>query len=263
MLEPPQMRACLSQSGTASGKSSVCQEIVNRLGKSKRRVLTICQDSFYRPLNPEENALAKEGKFNFDHPNAFDNGELLRVLQNLSNGIPDRIPCYDYCNNARYEDKFQNVEAADIIVVEGILIFYEEPMRKLFAMKLFVDADSDIRLARRVQRDTTERGRQLAQILNQYLTFVKPAFDEYVLPTKKFADVIIPNFKPASNEVAIDLVVKHIQEVLRSPRSSTHSSFDGDNVSTADSVSIKSAKNGFDDSDDEHKVPTKTSTTPH
>lgn len=102
--------------------------------------------------------------------------------------------------------------------MEGILIFYDLELRNMFNMKLFVDADPDIRLARRVERDTQERGRNLTQVIHQYLGLVKPAFEEFCLPTKKYADVIIP--RGADNWVAIDLIVKHIEDILRTPRHS-------------------------------------------
>uniref|UniRef100_A0A0K0DU74 Uridine kinase n=1 Tax=Strongyloides stercoralis TaxID=6248 RepID=A0A0K0DU74_STRER len=210
--------------GTASGKSSVCLEIVKRLGNDQHQVLTICQDSFYKELNDEEKEKANLGDFNFDHPSAFDTDEMLKVLMTLKSGKPAKIPIYDYKNHCRFADKFNYVEPADIIIVEGILIFYDERLCELFNTKLFVDTDSDIRLARRVRRDSTERGRSLTQILYQYLTFVKPSFDEFVFPTKKHADVIIP--RGADNVVAIDLIVQHMSEILRSPRSTPCSSVD-------------------------------------
>uniref|UniRef100_A0A0N5APG6 Uridine kinase n=1 Tax=Syphacia muris TaxID=451379 RepID=A0A0N5APG6_9BILA len=210
--------------GTASGKSSVCARIMEKLGMAhKRRVVAIPQDSFYRNLNEEESIKAKRGEFNFDHPDAFEHDLMFTTLEKLRNGEAVYIPKYDYCKNARCADQ-DLVEPADVIIVEGILIFYDQKLRDLFNMKLFVDADSDDRLARRVQRDIMERGRTLQQVLHQYLNLVKPAFEEFCLPTKKYADVIIPG--GADNEVAIDLILHHIHEILRSPSSSSHSSLD-------------------------------------
>uniref|UniRef100_A0A915Q3Y7 Large ribosomal subunit protein eL30 n=1 Tax=Setaria digitata TaxID=48799 RepID=A0A915Q3Y7_9BILA len=177
--------------GTASGKSSVCARIMEKLGKAhERRVVTISQDSFYRNLTEEETKKANRGEFNFDHPGYISKD-------------------------------FDVIESADVIIVEGILILYDQELRNLFDMKLFVDADSDDRLARRVQRDTQERGRS---VLHQYLNLVKPAFEEFCLPTKKYADVVIP--RGADNNVAIDLILHHIHEILRSPSSSIESSSD-------------------------------------
>uniref|UniRef100_A0A0K0FU37 Uridine kinase n=1 Tax=Strongyloides venezuelensis TaxID=75913 RepID=A0A0K0FU37_STRVS len=228
--------------GTASGKSSVCLEIVKRLGNDQHQVLTICQDSFYKDLNEEEKKKANMGNYNFDHPSAFDTDELLKVLMTLKSGRPAKIPIYDYKNHCRFADHFNYVEPADIIIVEGILIFYDERLCELFNTKLFVDTDSDIRLARRVRRDSTERGRSLTQILYQYLTFVKPSFDEFVFPTKKHADVIIP--RGADNVVAIDLIVQHMSEILRSPRSTPRSSVDVEESSQKNDLNSKHRENG-------------------
>ncbi|KAK0404119.1 hypothetical protein QR680_017298 [Steinernema hermaphroditum] len=208
--------------GTASGKSSVCARIMDLLGPNNRRVISISQDSFYRNLAQEENQRALRGDFNFDHPDAFEHPLMMKVLESLRNGKPQRIPRYDFKTNSRLTDEFDIVEPADVIIVEGILVFYDQKLRDMFNMKLFVDADSDIRLARRVERDTRDRGRTLSQVLHQYLSLVKPAFEEFCLPTKKYADVVIP--RGVDNLVAIDLIVQHIQEILRSPRSSSSSS---------------------------------------
>lgn len=212
--------------GTASGKSSVCARIMEKLGRAhKRQVIAIPQDAFYRNLTEEESKKASRGEFNFDHPDAFEHNLMFTALNKLCNGKSVYIPKYDYCKNARLNEEVL-VEPADVIIVEGILIFYDQKLRDLFDMKLFVDADSDDRLARRVQRDIMERGRTLQQVLHQYLNLVKPAFEEFCLPTKKYADVIIPG--GANNEVAIDLILHHIHEILRSPRSSSQSSLDLD-----------------------------------
>jgi len=133
-----------------------------------------------------------------------------------------QVPKYDFRTNSRIEDECERLEPADVIIVEGILIFYDPELRNIFNMKLFVDADSDIRLARRVERDTQERGRSLDQVLNQYLHSVKPAFEEFCLPTKKYADVVIP--RGAENDVAIDLIVQHIVDLLQRPSASAASS---------------------------------------
>jgi len=138
---------------------------------------------------------------------------MLQVLRDLKESKPVKIPKYDYRNHCRIPEESKTVEPADVVLVEGILIFYYQDIRAMFDMKLFVDTDPDTRLARRVQRDIKERGRSLQNILHQYLTLVKPAYEEFCLPTKKYADVIIP--RGAENKVAIDLIVQHIQEILR------------------------------------------------
>ncbi|KAJ6635554.1 Uridine-cytidine kinase [Pseudolycoriella hygida] len=203
--------------GTASGKSTVCKRIMQQLGQAEmdhtqRQVVCISQDSFYRDLTPSEKAKADKGMFNFDHPDAFNEMKMLNVLKTILAGQKVTIECYDYRTNALSE-KTITIYPADVVLFEGILVFYFQSIRDLFHMKLFVDTDSDTRLARRVPRDIKERGRDLDHVLNQYMTFVKPAFDEFCSPTKKFADVIIP--RGADNTVAIDLIVHHIGEILR------------------------------------------------
>ncbi|CAL1286893.1 unnamed protein product [Larinioides sclopetarius] len=187
--------------GTASGKSTVCQKIMEKVGEystehQQRQVICISQDSFYKELTSEEKKKAAKGKYNFDHPDAFDNELMHKVLKEILAGRSVQIPVYDFKTNSSPE------------------------IRDLFHMKLFVDTDPDTRLSRRVLRDTKERGRDLDQILTQYTTYVKPAFEDFCLPTKKYADVIIP--RGADNEVAICIIVQTIQDRLSrlSPRNS-------------------------------------------
>jgi len=206
--------------GTASGKTSVCKRIMDQLNvfEAKKRVCMISQDAFYLDLNDVDKEKAKRGEFNFDHPNAFDHALLASVMKKLLAGESVQLPKYDFCNHCRVPNDYTIIKSADVVLVEGILIFFDKELRDLFDIKLFVDADPDIRLARRVERDTKERGRSLQQVIHQYLRLVKPAFEEFCLPTKKYADVIIP--RGVDNDVAIDLIVKHIEEILRTPRNS-------------------------------------------
>ncbi|NWX49773.1 UCK2 kinase, partial [Steatornis caripensis] len=135
----------------------------------------------------------------------------VKTLKEITEGKTVQIPVYDFVSHSRKEETV-TVYPADVVLFEGILAFYSQEVRDLFRMKLFVDTDADTRLSRRVLRDISERGRDLEQILSQYITFVKPAFEEFCLPTKKYADVIIP--RGADNEVAINLIVQHIQDIL-------------------------------------------------
>jgi uridine kinase len=203
--------------GTASGKSTVCKTIMSRLAEHEvknleKQVVSISQDSFYRELDEQESIMAAKGKFNFDHPDAFDNELMEKCLDDILVGKPTKIPVYDFMTRSRVPDKFTVIYPSDVVLVEGILIFYYARMRNIFNLKLFVDADADTRLARRVIRDIEERGRNLELVLNQYTTLVKPAFEEFCIPTKKFADVIVP--RGAENKVAIDLIVQHIQDII-------------------------------------------------
>jgi len=200
--------------GTASGKTSVCQMIIAAL--KDRRVSLISQDSFYRSLTQEEKATVSE--YNFDHPDAFDWALMNQTLSELKQGKPVEIPLYDFVTHSRLSEH-TTIYGADIIILEGILVFYPSELRGMFDMKIFVDADADTRLARRVIRDINHRGRDVMGVLRQYEKFVKPAFDEYINPTKKYADVIIP--RGADNTVAIDLIAMHIRTQLneRDPKS--------------------------------------------
>ncbi|KAM8873898.1 uridine-cytidine kinase 2-A isoform 1-T1 [Spinachia spinachia] len=236
--------------GTASGKSSVCSKIMELLGQNEidhhqRQVAILSQDSFYRVLTPEQKAMALKGQFNFDHPDAFDCDLIIATLWDIKEGKTVHIPVYDFVSHSRKEETV-TVYPADVVLFEGILMFYSQEIRDLFQMKLFVDTDADTRLSRRVLRDISDRGRDLESVLAQYITFVKPAFEEFCLPvsalvptvthwnecgaeprlmvqplspffiaaiqTKKYADVIIP--RGVDNLVAINLIVQHIQDIL-------------------------------------------------
>ncbi|XP_065734870.1 uridine-cytidine kinase 1 isoform X4 [Phocoena phocoena] len=178
--------------GTASGKSTVCEKIMELLGQNEvdhrqRKLVILSQDRFYKVLTTEQKAKALKGQYNFDHPDAFDNDLMHRTLKNIVEGKTVEVPIYDFVTHSSQE------------------------IRDMFHLRLFVDTDPDVRLSRRVLRDV-HRGRELEQILTQYTTFVKPAFEEFCLPTKKYADVIIP--RGVDNMVAISLIVQHIQDIL-------------------------------------------------
>lgn len=212
-------------------QSTVCEKIMQQLGQTEvdrrqRQVAIISQDSFYRALNDVEKEQAFKGQFNFDHPDAFDFDFMHETMQKVVQGKVVDLSSYDYVTNSR-KDTNLAVYPADVVLFEGILVFYWPEIRNMFHMKLFVDTDPDTRLSRRVLRDTKERGRDLDQVLSQYTNLVKPAFEDFCLPTKKYADVIIP--RGADNTVAIDLIVQHIQDLLRpqpreTPRRLRHNS---------------------------------------
>ncbi|XP_050384023.1 uridine kinase-like protein 5 [Argentina anserina] len=193
--------------GTASGKTTVCNLIISQL--RDQRVVLVNQDSFYHSLNEEK--LKKVHEYNFDHPEAFDTELLLSCMEKLKLGQAVSIPNYDFKTHQSIEPARQ-VKPSDIIILEGILVLHDPRVRDLMNMKIFVDTDSDLRLSRRIQRDTVERGRNIQNVLEQYTKFVKPSFDEFILPSKKYADIIIP--RGGDNDVAIDLIVQHIQTKL-------------------------------------------------
>ncbi|PIN09795.1 Armadillo/beta-Catenin/plakoglobin [Handroanthus impetiginosus] len=192
--------------GTASGKTTVCDMIIQQL--HDHRVVLVNQDSFYRGLTPEELKHAHE-HFLVD---AFDTEQLLECIETLKRGQSVHVPIYDFKTHQRRTDSFRQVNASEVIILEGILVFHDQRVRNLMNMKIFVDGDADVRLARRIRRDTVDRGRDLNSVLEQYGKFVKPAFEDFVLPSKKYADVIIP--RGGENHVAVDLIVQHIRTKL-------------------------------------------------
>ncbi|KAJ6376800.1 hypothetical protein OIU76_025868 [Salix suchowensis] len=190
--------------GAASGKTTVCDMIIQQL--HDQRVVLVNQDSFYHDLTEEE--LTRVHEYNFDHPDAFDTEQLLCAMEKLRHGQAVDIPKYDFKSYKNNVFPARRVNPSDVILLEGILIFHDPRVRELMNMKLFVDTDADVRLARRIRRDTVEKGRDISTVLDQYSKFVKPAFDDFILPTKKYADIIIP--RGGDNHVAIDLIVQHI-----------------------------------------------------
>ncbi|KAK2640063.1 hypothetical protein Ddye_027858 [Dipteronia dyeriana] len=194
--------------GAASGKTTVCDMIIQQL--HDQRVVLVNQDSFYHNLTEEE--LARVHEYNFDHPDAFDTDQLLSSMEKLRHGKAVDIPNYDFKSYKNNVFPARRVNPSDVILLEGILIFHDPRVRELMNMKIFVDTDADVRLARRIRRDTVEKGRDIGTVLDQYSKFVKPAFDDFILPTKKFADIIIP--RGGDNHVAIDLIVQHIRTKL-------------------------------------------------
>ncbi|KAL0204905.1 hypothetical protein P9112_000212 [Eukaryota sp. TZLM1-RC] len=226
--------------GTASGKTTLCRKIVDMLGLEKSRVAIISQDSFYKVLSEEERNLLKQGLYNFDSPDAFDKPLFIDTLARLREGKAADIPTYDYTTSSR-APQVTRVELVECVLVEGILTLAPEYVH-LYDMKLFVDTDSDVRLARRIRRDTAERGRSVESVLTQYITHVKPSYDQYVKPCKRHADLVIP--WGAENKVAVKLITRQIQHVLnagslsrtvpeRAASRSSHSSVSDDPVDIA------------------------------
>jgi len=198
--------------GTCSGKTEVCKKIIHHVSQNQQaNIITLSHTDFYRELTQEEQQLANVGKFNFDHPNALDDELLLQSIQKLKQGQSVKIPKYNYTKHCREE--YRTINPADVILFEGILVLYSKDIRDLLDMKIFVDTDCDTRLSRRVLRDTVEHKRDIENVLNQYTTFVKRSFQDFALPTKRYADVIIP--RGADNSVAIELIGEHVLDILR------------------------------------------------
>mmetsp|Transcript_11954 Transcript_11954/g.24293 ORF Transcript_11954/g.24293 Transcript_11954/m.24293 type:complete len:261 (-) Transcript_11954:77-859(-) len=199
--------------GTASGKTSVVDKVVKALRHES--VVSITMDCFYRDLTDAERERANACDFDFDHPNAFDFDHLLLVIDQLKSAgnQPVAVPTYDFVTHSRLSaDHNTHISRPQIVIVEGILALYDQRLRERFDMKIFVDADPDVRLARRIRRDMAERGRDLDGVLQQYEQFVKPSFDMFIGPSKCHADIVVP--RGADNLVAIEIIAQHINSLL-------------------------------------------------
>ena len=193
--------------GTGSGKSTVANAIYNALPKES--IGKIEQDSYYK----DQSALSYEEriKTNYDHPDAFDTELLISHLEDLRNGKSIEKPIYDF---EKYNRKSETVKmgSKDIIIIEGILILVEPKIREMLDIKLFVDTDADVRIMRRLQRDIKERGRTIDSVVHQYLNVVRPMHLQFVEPTKRYADLIIP--EGGYNKVAIDIMIVKVNEIV-------------------------------------------------
>ena len=198
--------------GSGSGKTTVAQEILQRVGPD--RIAYIQHDSYYKDLTGLPPAQRIE--VNFDHPNSLETELLISHVEQLKRGQAIEVPIYDFSTHSRTEKTFR-VNPRGVIIVEGILIFADATLRELFDVKLFVDTDADIRLIRRMQRDITERGRTAESVIKQYQVTVRPMHLEFVEPSKRYADVIIP--EGGFNTAALDMVVARIESLLREHQS--------------------------------------------
>jgi uridine kinase len=194
--------------GSGSGKSTVARNVANALGEAS--VAFLDMDAYY--VDYSGLPLEQRRTVNWDHPNAFDWDLLVRQLTDLAEGRAIEKPVYDFHNHVRSHDVVQ-VPPTDVIVIDGILLFVDARVRDLCDVKVFVDADADIRLIRRIRRDMTKRGRPLPEILEQYLSTVQPMHLEFVEPSKRYADVIVP--RGGHNPVAIEMIVAKIVRRLQ------------------------------------------------
>jgi len=193
--------------GSGSGKSTVARNVAAALGDAS--VAFIDMDAYY--LDHSHLSLEERKAINWDHPNAFDWDLLVRQLSELAEGRSVEKPVYDFQAHVRSSAVVQ-VPPADVIVIDGILLFVDPRVRDLCNVKVFVDADPDIRLIRRIKRDMAKRGRPLPEILDQYLSTVRPMHLEFVEPSKRYADIIVP--EGGRNEVAMGMIVARIEELL-------------------------------------------------
>src|SRR5512140_3071654 len=194
--------------GSGSGKSTVAQKVAERLADFS--VASVSMDAYYR--NMSHLTLEERKQLNWDHPDVVDMELLGDQLEALASGAAIDKPVFDYVTHLR-ATRTERVPSADVVLVDGILLFWDPRVRALCDLKIYVDVEADIRLIRRIRRDMRMRGRQLNDILNQYLGTVRPMHEEFVEPTKQFADVIVPH--GGGNEVAIEMIAARIQERLR------------------------------------------------
>ena len=194
--------------GTGSGKTTLAEHIRDAYGD---RVAIIAHDNYYR--RQDEKSFEDRCKTNYDHPDAFETELLREHLSALSNGCAVDVPVYDYTVHNR-SNETTRVEPKSVIVLEGILLFHDKELRDMMDLKIFVDTDADERILRRIIRDTNERGRTLESVITQYLTTVKPMHERYVEPSKRRADIIIPEGgkNPVVLEMLIDRIRRHLED---------------------------------------------------
>ncbi len=193
--------------GVASGKTTVSRRIWEAVGRE--RIAYVQHDNYYKDqshLSPEDRALT-----NYDHPDSLETSLMVRHLRELRAGRPVDIPVYDFSIHNRSKETLR-INPAKVVLVEGILIFVEPDLRELMDMRIFVDTDADIRFIRRLRRDMVERGRTLDSVVKQYLATVRPMHEEFVEPSKRYADVIVP--QGGDNRVAMEMIASRIQALL-------------------------------------------------
>ena len=194
--------------GSASGKTSISRRLKKQFD-NERSVLIIRQDDYYK--DQSDKPMEERIKTNYDHPFAFDNDLLLEHIQKLSAGETVEKPTYDFVNHTR-SDVTETCYPCDVLILEGLFVLEDENIRNLLDIKIFVDTDADVRFIRRLIRDVKERGREVDNIVSQYLDTVRPMHEQFIEPSKRYADIIIP--EGGHNLVAIDLLVTKINSVI-------------------------------------------------
>ncbi|MCA9740450.1 MAG: uridine kinase [Deferribacteres bacterium] len=194
--------------GSGSGKTLVAKRIIEEI--SSEDVVLIEQDSYYRDLS--HLSVAERAQSNFDHPDAIDGELMIQQIRDIIEGRPVEQPIYDFTTHTRTHET-RHISGHHIVVLEGILILYSPRLRAMMDIKVFVDTDADIRLLRRINRDVAERGRTMESVLDQYQRSVRPMHLQFVEPSKRYADVIIP--EGGHNMVAVDLLKTKVEDLLR------------------------------------------------
>ena len=193
--------------GTGSGKTTLVKALMNRFGEN---ITVLSHDNYYKQHN--ELTYEERAKLNYDHPDAFDTDMMIEHLRLLKQGVAIDCPTYDFTVHNRAEG-ILHIEPEKVIVVEGILIFQNLELCREMDIKIFVDTDADVRLCRRIRRDVRKRGRTIESVIEQYLTTVKPMHEAFVEPSKRNADIIIPN--GGENGPAIEMLVHHIRSLIQ------------------------------------------------
>lgn len=195
--------------GTASGKTTIAKQLYNEANKIGSVVLIRIDDYYFGKVNVPK---TEDGRANFDHPDAYDVDLIIEHLNDLINNKSIEKPTYDFVESKRTHIT-EHIEPAEVIIVEGIMVFAIEALRKYFDIKIFVDTPDDIRFIRRLRRDMVDRGRTLDSIVNQYMSSVRPMHEAFVEPSKKFADIIVPD--GGHNKVAMDFLITKIKQLLK------------------------------------------------
>ncbi len=194
--------------GTASGKTTLVRKLQEAFVEEE--VLTLCHDFYYKAHN--ELCLEERAKLNYDHPNAFDTDMMIEHIKALKEGKTIERPVYSFSEHNRLEQTIQ-VKPAKVIILDGILILENKELRELMDMKIYVDTDDDVRLARRLVRDVQERGRDMNSVLTQYFSTVKPMHRDFVEPSKRYANIIIP--EGGFNSVALSLLIENVEALIK------------------------------------------------
>ena len=194
--------------GTGSGKTTLAERIIEELNEPN--VFIIKQDAYYKSYSAL--SFDERKNINFDHPDAFDTPLLIKHLKDLKADVPIDMPQYDFATHLRKKETIP-ISAHKVIMLEGILIFENKELRNLLDIKIFVDTDADVRILRRIKRDIQDRGRTFESVYNQYMNTVRPMHLEFVEPSKKYADIIVP--EGGMNRIAIDMIVSKIKQILQ------------------------------------------------
>ena len=193
--------------GTGSGKSTLVRQLQEAFREED--VATLCHDYYYK-AHPEL-TYEERTRLNYDHPQAFDTDMMVEHVRALKNNVPINRPVYSFVEHNRTDERVL-VKPSKVIIIDGILIFENKELRDLMDIKVFVDTDADVRLARRILRDVKERGRSMESVISQYTTTVKPMHEEFVEPSKRYADVIIP--EGGFNSVAVAMLIQNIRSIV-------------------------------------------------